>query len=91
VCVYSTSRLSGIVVLLFWMCVPRRVSLLFAVAVLLFSQAIRTCMASLSSRCNVRDRRSVAGLCGGMAASGACGLSSCVVWESVAHGVVHGR
>jgi hypothetical protein len=32
-----------------------------------------TCMASLSSRCDVHDRRSVAALSSGMTASGSCG------------------
>ncbi len=38
-----------------------------------------TCMVSLSSRCDVRDRRSVTALSSGMTASGTCGLSCCVV------------
>jgi hypothetical protein len=49
---------------------------------------VGTCMASLSSCCDLRERRSVADLCAGMTASGTCGLSGCVVWESLAHGVV---
>jgi hypothetical protein len=39
-----------------------------------------TCMASLSSRCDVHERRSVAALWSGMTASGTCGLSGCIVW-----------
>jgi hypothetical protein len=38
-----------------------------------------TCMASLSSRCDAHERRSVAALSSGMTASGTCGLSGCVV------------
>jgi hypothetical protein len=38
-------------------------------------------MASLSLRCELRERGSIAGLCGGMTASGTCGLSGCFVWE----------
>jgi hypothetical protein len=37
------------------------------------------CMVSLSSRCDVHDRRSVVALSSGMTASGTCGLSGCVV------------
>jgi hypothetical protein len=43
---------------------------------------------SFLSRCDLRERRSVAALSSGMTASGTCGLSGCVVWESLAHGVV---
>ncbi len=88
-CVYSTSRLSNIVVLMFCMCVPCGMHSLFAVAVLLllllllllcserlFARAWRRFV----SRCDVHDRRSVAALCSGMTASGTCGLSGCVVF-----------
>jgi hypothetical protein len=43
---------------------------------------------SLSSRCVLCGRRSVAGLPSRMMASGASGLSGCVVPESLTHGVV---
>jgi hypothetical protein len=39
-----------------------------------------TWIASLSSRCDARDRRSVAALSSGMTASGTCGLSGCLVF-----------
>ncbi len=77
---------------------PRSIHSLFAVAVLLlllllwllllwlcaerlFACAWYRCL----SRCNVRDRRSVAALSSGMTVSGTCGLSS------LAHGVVRER
>ncbi len=58
------------VVLLFCMCVPRGIQSRFAVALLLLSLAVCTCMASLSSRCDLRDLRCVAGLSSGMTAVG---------------------
>jgi hypothetical protein len=48
--------------------------------VVVYRALVCTCMASLSSRCDAHDRRSVAGLCGGMTASGTCGMSGCVAW-----------
>jgi hypothetical protein len=61
------------------------------VVVVVCRALVCTCMVSLSSRCDVRIRRSVTALLSGMAASGTCGLSGCVVWESLAHGVVRDR
>jgi hypothetical protein len=73
---------------------PLRHSLTVAVAVLLlfcaerlFARAWYRCV----SRCDVRDRRRVAGLYGGMTASDTCGLFGCVVSGSLAHGVVRER
>jgi hypothetical protein len=92
-CVYSTSRLLNVVVLLFCMCLTRGIHSFFAVAVLLLraerllARAWRRCV----SRCDVRDRRSVAALSSGMTASGTCGLSGCIVLGSLAHGVVRER
>jgi hypothetical protein len=61
--------------------------LLLLCAERLFARAWRRCV----SRCDLRERRCVAGLCGGMTASGTCGLSGCVVLGSLAHGVVRER
>ena len=74
-CVYSTSRLSNIFVLLFCMCVTRAIHSLFAVAVLL--SLLLFCAERLCARawyrcvspCDVRDRRSVTALWSGMTAS----------------------
>jgi hypothetical protein len=64
----------------------------FVVAVVVvFRALVCTCMVSLSSRCDLRERRCVAGLCGGLTASGTCGLSGCVVLGSLAHGIVRER
>jgi hypothetical protein len=78
---------------LFCVCIPRGIHSLFAVviAVVVCRALVCTCMVSLWSRCDLRERRSVAGLCGGMTASGTCGLSGCVVLGSLAHGVVRER
>jgi hypothetical protein len=70
-CVYSTSRLSDIVVLLFCMCVPRGIHLLFVavvvvVVVVVCRALVCTRMASLSSCCDLRDRRCAAGLSSGI-------------------------
>ncbi len=61
------------------------------VVVVVCQALVCTCMASLWSRCDLRERYSVAGLCGGLTASGTCGLSDCVVLGSLAHGVVRER
>jgi hypothetical protein len=75
--------------LLFCMRIPCSIHSLLAVAALLLCRAlVCTCMASLSSRCDVHDRRSVTALSSGMTASPSCGLSGCVVWGSLAYGVV---
>ncbi len=51
----------------------------FVVVVAVCRALVCTCMASLSSCCDVHDRHSVAALSSGMTASGTCGLSGCVV------------
>ncbi len=61
------------------------------VVVVVCRALVCTCMASLSSRCDLRERRSVTGLCGRMTASGTCVLSGSVVLGSLAHGVVRER
>jgi hypothetical protein len=79
---------------------PLHIHSLFAVAVLLLLLLLLLCAKRLFarawyrcvSRCDLRERRSVTGLCGGMTASGTCGLSGCVVLGgSLAHGVVRER
>ena len=63
-----------------------------AVVVVVVCRAlVGTCMASLWSCCDLRERRSVAGMCARMTASGTCGLSGCVVLGSLAQGVVRER
>ncbi len=46
------------------------------------------CMVSLSSHCDVHDRRSVAASSSGMTASGTCGLSGCVASRGHSHTVL---
>ncbi len=50
-----------------------------------------TCMISLCVALRRARPRSVSGLRGGMTASDTCGLSGCVGWGSLAHGVVRER
>ncbi len=73
-------------------CVVAVVVAAAAVVVAVVSERMLTCtyLASLSC-CDFRGRRSVAGMCGGMTASGTCRLSGCVAWGPLAHGVVRER
>ncbi len=50
------------------------------VVVVVCRALVCTCMASLSSRCDLHYRRCVAGLSSGMTASGTCWLSGCIVF-----------
>ncbi len=49
---------------------------------------VRTCMASLWLRCDLHERRIVAGWRGGMTASGTRGLSGCVILGDHSHTVL---
>ncbi len=62
------------------------------VVVVVCRALVCTCMASLSSRCDAHDRRSVAALPSGMTASGTCGaVWLCRFRGSLVHVVVRER
>ncbi len=65
-----------------------RALVMLARAVILSRALFGPCVVSLSSCCHLRDRHCVAGVSIRMSASALCGLSGCVVSESLAHGVV---